>query len=92
VEKWEHRTVLIQRIEGLWAIEFADGQRLEGIDQILDEYGSRGWELVTFAPQTYATAAGQFGPFDAAAYRAVFKRRVPDAQSASQPAAGGAAQ
>ncbi len=84
MNKWEHRTVLIQRIEGAWAIEFADGQRLEGIDQILDEYGSRGWELVTFAPQTYATAAGQFGPFDAAAYRAVFKRRVPaDAPAAS---------
>jgi hypothetical protein len=78
VDRWEHRTVLIQRIAGVWAIEFADGQRLEGIDQILDEYGGRGWELVTFAPQTYTTAAGQFGPIDAAAYRAVFKRRVPD--------------
>jgi hypothetical protein len=86
MERWEHRTVLIQRIDGVWAIEFADGQRLEGIDQVLDEYGGRGWELVTFAPQTYITSAGQFGPFDATSYRAVFKRRVPP------PAAEGAAQ
>jgi hypothetical protein len=82
MERWEHRTVLIQRTEGVWAIEFADGARLEGIDQILDEYGSRGWELVNLAPQTFATAAGQFGPFDVSAYRAVFKRRLPAAGSA----------
>lgn len=75
MESWEHRTVLIHRTEGVWSIQFADGGKLEGIDQILDEYGSRGWELVTFAPQTYATTAGQFGPFDATSYRAVFKRR-----------------
>jgi hypothetical protein len=88
VDRWEHRTVLIQRIDGVWAIEFADGQRLEGIDQILDEYGGRGWELVTFAPQTYTTGAGQFGPFDASAYRAVFKRRVQETPPAARSTTG----
>ena len=76
MERWEHRTVLIQRDAGGWAIEFADGSRLEGLDQILDEYGSKGWELVNLLPQTYATSAGQFGPFEASAFRAVFKRRL----------------
>ncbi|HET7771025.1 MAG TPA: DUF4177 domain-containing protein [Chloroflexota bacterium] len=76
MERWEHRTVLIQRDESGWAIQFADGSRLQGLDQILDEYGSKGWELVTLQPQTYVTAAGQFGPFEAGSYRAVFKRRL----------------
>ena len=81
MERWEHRTVLIQRDAGGWAIEFADGSRLEGLDQVLDEYGAKGWELVTLIPQSYVTAAGQFGPFDASAYRAVFKRRAAAAEA-----------
>ena len=81
MDRWEHRTVLIQRDESGWAIQYADGTRLEGLDQILDEYGSKGWELVTLLPQAYLTAAGQFGPFETSAYRAVFKRRVAAAES-----------
>ena len=77
MDRWEHRTVLIQRDSSGWAIQFADGTRLEGLDQVLDEYGTKGWELVTLIPQTYLTSAGQFGPFEASAYRAVFKRRLP---------------
>ena len=84
MDRWEHRTVLIQRDSTAWHIEFADGSRLEGLDQVLDEYGSKGWELVTVTAQTYSTAAGQFGPFDASAYRAVFKRRLPSLTS-SEP-------
>jgi hypothetical protein len=75
VDRWEHRTVVVLR-DTVWFIEFADGSRLEGLDQVLDEYGSKGWELVSLVPQTYSTSAGQFGPFDASAYRAVFKRRL----------------
>lgn len=88
VEKWEHRTVLIRRIEGVWAIEFADGARLEGIDQVLDEYGSKGWELVSLVSQTWTAAAGQYGPFDVSAYRAVFKRRAQAAAAPQGTAAG----
>jgi uncharacterized protein DUF4177 len=76
VDRWEHRTVLVVRDAAGWFIEFADGSRLDGLDQVLDEYGSKGWELVTVVAQTYSTAAGQFGPFDVSAYRAVFKRRL----------------
>ena len=83
MERWEHRTVQIQRDESGWAIQFADGSRLEGLDQILDEYGSKGWELVNLLPQSYITLAGQFGPFEAAAYRAVFKRRLASPETSS---------
>lgn len=82
MDQWEHRTILIQRDSSGWAIQYADGTRLEGIDHILDEYGAKGWELVTFLPQTYLTTSGQFGPFDASAYRAVFKRRLVNAEAA----------
>ena len=76
MDQWEHRTILIRRTGGTWSIEFADGQSIEGIDQVLDEYGAKGWELVSFLPQAWATGAGQFGPYEFEAYRAVFKRRA----------------
>ena len=85
--RWEHRTVLIRRTAGVWSIQFADGKSVEGIGQVLDEYGSRGWELVTFQPQSWGTEAGQFGPYDVSAWRAVFKRRTEGAAGAT--AAGG---
>ena len=84
MERWEHRTVLIPRDAAGWFIEFADGSRLDGLDQILDEYGSKGWELVTLLPQTHTTSAGQYGPFDVSAYRAVFKRRLAPPSQAAQ--------
>ena len=76
MEPWEHRSIVIRREGGVWSIVFADGDALEGIDRILDEYGSKGWELVSFTPQSWATASGQYGPYDVTAYRAVFKRRT----------------
>ena len=84
MERWEHRTVLIPRDAAGWFIEYADGTRLEGLDQILDEYGAKGWELVTLLPQTYHTAAGHYGPFDVTAYRAVFKRPLTPPAEAAQ--------
>ncbi len=81
--------MLIRRTAGVWSIQFADGQALEGIDQVLDEYGSRGWELVSLQPQSWGTEAGQYGPYDVSAWRATFKRRVIDGGSAAASAAGG---
>ena len=75
MEPWEHRSIVIRRENGVWSIIFADGDAMEGIDRILDEYGSKGWELVSFTPQSWSTASGQYGPYDVTAYRAVFKRR-----------------
>ena len=77
MERWEHRTVYIGRTGQVWSVQYADGQTLEEIERILDEYGARGWELVGLVPQSWSTGAGQYSPFDVDAYRAVFKRRVP---------------
>lgn len=76
MERWEHRSVLIRRTAHVWSVQFADGETLEGIDRILDDYGAKGWELVSFTPNSWSTGAGQYGPFDVTAYRAVFKRRI----------------
>ena len=82
MERWEHRTVYMSRVAGEWQVDYGGGDVVKGLDQILDEYGSKGWELVTLFPQTWRTEAGQFGPYEVTAYRAVFKRRIPppDAQ------------
>ncbi len=76
VDRWEHRTVYISRAADDWEVVYGDGTRLTGLDRILDEYGARSWELVSFVPHAWKTQAGQFGPFEVTAYRAVFKRRV----------------
>ena len=75
-DRWEHRTVYIRRREEDWIVLFADGERLVGLDQILDEYGGKGWELVGLVPHAWTTQSGQYGPYEVTAYRAVFKRRV----------------
>ena len=80
---WEHRTVVVGRgrnadsAPGDWQVDFGDGEVLVGLQTVLDYYGSRGWELVTLLPQTWAATSGQFGPWDITQYRAVFKRATP---------------
>ena len=61
-------------------MDYGGGDVLVGLDRILDEYGSKGWELVSLLPQSWRTEAGQFGPYEVSAYRAVFKRCVSGAQ------------
>ena len=75
-DRWEHRTVHIQRLDQDWAVLFPDGDRLTGLDRILDEYGNKAWELVSFVPHAWTTRSGHYGPYEVTAYRAVFKRRV----------------
>ena len=88
MEPWEHRSIVIHRESGVWSVVFGDGDALEGIDRILDEYGSKGWELVAFTPQSWSTASGQYGPYDVTAYRAVFKRRTGAAAAGAPGRAG----
>ena len=76
MDSWEHRTVYISRVGGEWQVDYGNGDVLTGLDQILDEYGSKGWELVTLLPQSWRTESGQFGPYEVNAYRGVFKRRT----------------
>jgi hypothetical protein len=76
MDRWEHRTVYISRVGGEWQVDYGSGDVTKGLDHVLDEYGSKGWELVSLFPQAWRTESGQFGPFEATAYRAVFKRRA----------------
>jgi hypothetical protein len=76
VDRWEHRTVYMSRVAGEWQVDYGNGDVVKGLERILDEYGSKGWELVAFFAQGWQTEAGQFGPYEVNAYRAVFKRRV----------------
>ncbi len=76
MERWEHRSVYISRTQDNWIVDFGNGEVLAGMDRILDEYGAKGWELVSFVPHAWRATAGQAGPFEVIAYRAIFKRRV----------------
>ncbi|MDQ3699862.1 MAG: DUF4177 domain-containing protein [Chloroflexota bacterium] len=76
MHRWEHRTVLITRDGDRWSVQFAEGESLDGLERILDEYGAKGWELASFVPHSWTTRAGYYGPYEVDAYRAVFKRRV----------------
>jgi hypothetical protein len=76
MDRWEHRTVYVSRNERGWAVQFSDGQTLEGIDTILDTYGAKGWELVSLVAHSWSAPTGQAGPYEVTAYRAVFKRKA----------------
>lgn len=76
MDNWQHRTVYISQVGGEWQVDYGGGDVLVGLDRILDEYGSKGWELVALFPQSWRTEAGHFGPYEVSAYRAVFKRRA----------------
>jgi len=55
-------------------------KRIEGIDNILTEYGEQGWELVSFSPDSYTGSMQLTGlmsrpmEMEAISYSAVFKR------------------
>lgn len=75
---WEHRTVTIGRIDGEWRVSLGQGEAISGLQDVLDYYGSRGWELVSVQPQAWASESGQYGPWDVNRLLAVFKRVAPN--------------
>lgn len=50
---WEYRTLFVTwDSEALdWVVDFSDGTRTEGLDQILDNEGAAGWHLVSVVPE-----------------------------------------
>jgi hypothetical protein len=57
MQTWEYVSVFIQLDEKkqiFYARLPGTNRRIEGIDNILIEYGEHGWELVSFSPDTYA--------------------------------------
>ena len=78
--RWEYRTVWIsydKKQHKNWVVEYAEKPPLVGLNAILEEYGSRGWELVCLNPERFSAFPG-FGTWhiEPQAYRATFKRPV----------------
>ena len=50
---WQYRTLFIiwDAEEGNWVIDFSDGTRTVGLDEILNNEGANGWELVAVVPE-----------------------------------------
>ena len=80
VGEWEYRTVRIKydkKRHKDWVVKYAEKPPLVGLKAILEEYGSRGWELVCLNPDGFSAYPG-FGTWhiEPRAYRATFKRPV----------------
>jgi hypothetical protein len=52
---WEYRTLFVrwdtQTLD--WVADFSDGTRIEGLDAILNNEGTHGWELVAVIPELW---------------------------------------
>jgi hypothetical protein len=76
--EWEYRTFKIEYDKKQyknWVVERAEKPPLVGLQVILEEHGSRDWELVSLEAEHYEISVG-FGKYfmDPTAYRATFKR------------------
>ena len=81
MEEWEYCTINARYDKRYknWVAENAENAPLVGLPAILNEYGSRGWELVDLTAG-YLQAVAGFGKWhiEPASYRATFKRRGED--------------
>jgi len=78
--KWEYRTFNIKYDKKQyknWVVEREEKPPLVGLQAILEEHGSRDWELVSLDAEHYEIYVG-FGKYfmDPTVYRATFKRCV----------------
>ena len=76
--EWEYRTFKIEYDKKQyknWVVEHAGKPPLVGLQAILEEHGSRDWELVSLEAEHYEISVG-FGKYfmDPTVYRATFKR------------------
>ena len=81
MSKWVYRTVSViyDKKRKNWVTESAEMDTVLGLQAILDEYGSLGWELVDLSIDRLRTYV-QLGGYavEPEAYRATFKRMVED--------------
>jgi len=84
MDKWEYQAVYIQLKElkdskgkkyASWVVEYGDGTRIEGLDVVLNSYGSHGWELVNLVTED-SRDNGINGGASTYGFRAIFKRQV----------------
>ena len=79
--KWEYLTLRVEydKKQKDWALHPTEKPPLVGLQTILNGYGSQGWELVSLQAEyleTYAAFAKWCS--EPEAYRATFKRAIPD--------------
>jgi hypothetical protein len=86
MDKWEYLAPYFYLADDLkdskgkkykdWVCNLGDGKRIEGMYQILDYYGSSGWELVSLVTEWSRGTGTQDGGAHTEAYRAIFKRKL----------------
>ncbi len=57
-----------------WVIEQEDGTHLVGMDNILNHFGSQGWELVNLVQETARGKITHWASAEVKGFRAIFKR------------------
>lgn len=80
MDRWEYRRAHIKlkelKAQGRkywnYVTESTDGTQLEGLETILNHYGSHGWELVNLIPTYWA---GSQVSFNVETIEAIFKRQ-----------------
>jgi hypothetical protein len=81
VTKWEYLALSIEydKKQKDWAIHPSGKPPVVGLQAVLNEYGSQGWELVSLQAEYLETYPG-FGKWssETQAYRATFKRGIAD--------------
>jgi hypothetical protein len=53
--RWEYRTIFVTWDTSIldWVADFTDGNRIQGLDAILNNEGRSGWELVAVVPELW---------------------------------------
>ena len=85
MEKWEY--IAIYFYEGQekdnsgkkrngWWLKFNDGSAIEGINNILNHYGSFGWELINIITECTEGWQNSSAGTKSLGYRAFFKRKL----------------
>jgi hypothetical protein len=79
MSRWEYITVIIEydKKQKAWVGWSADGTRMAGLQEILNDYGTHGWELLSVQAEGFQAYPG-LGKWNAepSYYRATFKRQL----------------
>lgn len=76
MDEWEYLSIPIQSREvehGHWRWTLADEPEVHGMHNILNHYGSKGYELVNVSPEYWRPISDELS--GVVQYRAFFKRR-----------------
>ena len=77
MDKWEYLTPYVtydRKAQKEWLIKMDDGSTVDGLANILNHYGSQGWELVNVVLEDWNAATFQGAYLSADGFRALFRR------------------